>query len=260
MGVQLYESIGKDIEPAQMSIAEHIVIRTRVASDLASISVDESQSNLWSVNATYKALPNSFASLIFDLGPKSLHYWIFNRAIRRTLEPVPDFFVAGLPAGTTTGVLRQHLMRLNSSIPCEEIDSGAFPSSCPGDRPFTMSWPRVIDTDVRICVPGNYTASPWTLSRSRQDHIEEMCIDIKDTSISPGLSLNSVNPPQNTSYTIRCTAKTTRGYFELGNDWNNNTYGSLLDRWPNTVQMVENFNDWSDTDQGGYIPSEVWVR
>jgi hypothetical protein len=195
-GVQLYQAIGRDIEPAQMAIAEQLVIQSRVASDLLSISIDESQSNLWSVNATYKALPNSFGPLIFDLRPKSLRHWIFDRAraTRITEEPVPDFFVAGLPAGTTTGVLRQHLMRLNSSISCKEIDSGAFPSSCPGDRPFTMSWPRVIDTDVRICVPENYTAFPWTLSRSCQELTEETYIDIKDTSIDPGWGLDSVDP------------------------------------------------------------------
>jgi hypothetical protein len=62
-------------------------------------------------------------------------------------------------------------------------------------------------------------------------------------------------PSQNTSYTIHCTATTTRGYFELGNDWNLNTYGPLLDQWPNRVQMAEDFNDWTLTDLGGYIPS-----
>jgi hypothetical protein len=60
-------------------------------------------------------------------------------------DPVPDFFVAGLPVGATTGVLRQHVMRLNSSVSCEEMDPDDFPSPCPGDRPFTVSWRRVID-------------------------------------------------------------------------------------------------------------------
>jgi hypothetical protein len=263
-GIQLYGPIGRDIEPAQMAVAEHNVIRSQMASDLASISIDESQSNLWSVNATYKATPSVF-DWVFDSQTKSLRYWVFQPYA--LLDLIPDFFVAGLPVGTTTGVLRQHLMRLNSSVSCEEIDRGDFPSPCPGDRPFVVSWEGVIDTDVRICVPGNYTAVPWTLSRSRQEHTEEMYVDIKDTNVpSQGVTdWDSANPPFNTSSTIHCTAMTTRGYFELGNDWNNNTYGPLLEQWPNTAEMAENFHDWTDTGGWGagdpevepYVPSDM---
>jgi hypothetical protein len=265
-GVRLYESIGRDIEPAQMAIAEHIVVRSRMASDLASISIDESQSNLWSANTTYKAKPFIFG-WVSDSQTKSLRYWVFQGYPRE--DPIPDFFVAGLPTGTTTGVLRQHLMRLNSSLSCEEIGPGDFPSRCPGDRPFIVSWEGVIGTDVRICVPGNYTAFPWTLSRSRQEHTEEMYIDIKDTNIPSRADADwdAADPPFSTSSTIRCKATTTRGYFELGNDWNNNTYGPLLEHWPNTAEMAENFNDWtptgsesiSDPEYESYVPSDVYV-
>ena len=253
-----------------MAIAEHLVIRYRMASELASISARETQSNLWSVNATYKASLKDLGGP-FYIGPKSLDYWVFPRGALSNApsDTIPDFFVAGLPVETTTGVLCQHLMRLNSSTSCEEIDPDDFPSTCPGDRPFTVFWQRIMDIDVRICVPGNYTAFPWTLSRSRQEHTEEMYIDIKDISIdnSPE-SWNSGNPQYNISYTIRCTAKTTRGYFELGNDWNNNTYGPLLEQWPNKAQMAEQFNDWTDTGVWGsswdevepYVPSDVYVR
>jgi hypothetical protein len=256
-GMTLYRPIGRDIEPAQMAMAEHLVIRSRMASELASISIDESQSTLWSVNATFDV--NPFVSdRGFDSQTKSLRYRVFQHNLR-------DFFVAGLPINTTTGVLRQHLMRLNSSLSCEEIDPGNFPSPCSGDRPFVVSWEGVIDTDVRICVPGNYTAVPWTLSRSRQEHTEEMYIDIKNTDIPSNAEWNSTNPRFNTSSTIRCTAMTTRGYFELGNDWNNNTYGPLLEQWPDTAEMAENFNDWTDTSGShgerskveSYVPSDM---
>jgi hypothetical protein len=249
-----------------MAIAEHLVIRSQMASALASITVDEPQSNIWSVNATYKPRVEDFGRP-FYIEPKSLRYWVFppGALYTVTLDTVPDFFVAGLPVGTTTGVLRQHLMRLNSSLSCEEIDPSDFPSPCPGDRPFTVSWKRVVDTDVRVCVPGNYTASPWTLSRNRQEHTEEMYIDVNNTSI--GELSSSENPRLNTSYTIRCIARTTRGYFELGNDWNNYIYGPLLEQWPNPEQMADKFNDWTDTSGHGssqekvksYVPSDVYV-
>ncbi|KAF1972492.1 hypothetical protein BU23DRAFT_599579 [Bimuria novae-zelandiae CBS 107.79] len=34
------------------------------------------------------------------------------------------------------------------------------------------------ETDVKICVPGNNTASPWTLSRNRQEHSDGIYLDI----------------------------------------------------------------------------------
>jgi hypothetical protein len=269
-GSQLYEPIGKDIEPAQMATAEHLVLRSRVVSELASITVDEPQSNLWSANATYRPGLNHVREPLY-IEPRSLRYWEFRRGglWPATSDDVPDFFVAGLPAGTTTGVLRQHLMRLNSSVSCEEIDPGDFPSPCPGDQPFTVFWNRVMDTDVRVCVPGNFSAFPWRLSRSRQEHAEELYIDLKDTSVGDGWEdTESENPMWNTSYIIHCRATTTRGYFELGNDRNKDMYGPLLEKWPSREQMAENYNDWTDTagyygsnsrQEPPYVPSDVYV-
>jgi hypothetical protein len=246
-----------------MAIAGHITVRSRMASELASISMDEALSNLWRVNATDEDEYDGFQE--FDSEKKSLRYWVFKPYNTYRSTP-PDFFVAGLSADTTTGVLRQHLMRLNSSISCEEIDTGDFPSPCPGDRPFTVSWERVTNKDVNICVPGNYTAFPWKLSRSRQEHVEELYIDIKDIFIPSAAGATAADPDFNTSSTIRCSARTTRGYFELGNIWNNNTYGPygpLLEQWPNPTQIMENFNDWTDTepsnkkDQQPYFPSDM---
>jgi hypothetical protein len=194
---------------------------------------------------------------------KSLRYWASQR-YDSSYPITPKFFVAGLPADTTTGVLRQHLMRLNSSIECKEIDPGMFPSPCPGNRPFTVSWERVLNTDVSICVPGDYTAFPWTLNHSRQEHLEEIYIDINDTNVPLDTTWDSPDSPFNTSSITRCTANTTRGYFELCNIWNNNTYGPLLGQWPSPIQMMESFNDWTDTETWGkdpqpYVPSDNYV-
>ena len=38
----------------------------------------------------------------------------------------PTFFVSAIPNATTTGVLREHAMRLNSSVQCSNIDDADF--------------------------------------------------------------------------------------------------------------------------------------
>jgi hypothetical protein len=98
---------------------------------------------------------------------------------------------------------------------------------------------------------------PWTRSRDRQDLTEELYLDLVDVG---GLFGTIGERLTNISAAIRCEAKTTRGYFELGNTWINNTYSKLLDRWPSREQMLDSSNDWVDYDygkSGGFVPSEM---
>ena len=251
-GDELYRYTGRDVEPGTMAIVEHLPMLSRVISDLASLSDSESQLRLWSLDPKYDR-QDDWRGMGFV--PDSLAYWLFRKTYYLAAEdPIPDFFVTGFPRETTTGVLRQHLMRLNSSVTCKEMNSSDFPTPCPGEKPLTVSWQGVWRKSVRVCVPGNYTAFPWTYTRSRQDHVEEMFIDVNSTGIRDPI-WSMADPRFNTRYSIHCTATTTRGYFELGNDWNNNTYGPLLEKWPTVEQMAENFNDWT---QWGH-PSEMYV-
>jgi hypothetical protein len=73
--------------------------------------------------------------------------------------------------------------------------------------------------------------------------------------VDSGRNIQTVNA------TIRCEAKTTRGFFELGNIWNNDTYGSLLGQWPSRGAMLEEFNDWVATSLSGngFVPTEQYV-
>lgn len=144
------------------------------------------------------------------------------------------FFTAALPVGTETGVLRHHAMRFNSTIKCETVPSSRFPSNCPGARPFTAAFERPRLLDVKVCVPGEYGASPWTLSRNRQDIIEEIFLNLTSTR---ELSARETN------FTLHCTTSTTRGYFELGNQHNDLQYGPLKEQWPSSEDLKQNFND-----------------
>jgi len=241
-GTELYEEIGRDLEPGTMAIVEHLPMLSRVISGLASLSDEESQFRMWSVDATYKEADKWSGWGIPD---DSLFHWLFWRRTRLDTDPYPDFFVAGIPRGTTTGVLRQLVMRLNSSVVCDEVDPNDFPSPCPSDKPLTVFWEGVFEKNVRICVPGNYTAFPWTPSRDHQDLVEEIYINVNHTRIAHPYRRQEepLSTLSNASYSIRCTATTTRGYFELGNYHNNNTYGPLLEQWPDTKQMTVAFNN-----------------
>lgn len=118
-----------------------------------------------------------------------------------------NFFVSSLPFNANTGVLREHAMRLNSSVECKQIDRAAYPETCSGAQPFTKSYTVQNAVEVRICVPGKMGTSPWSLKRNREDVSEELYMSLWVDG-GPGRADSNV--------TVRCEAKTTRGFFELG--------------------------------------------
>lgn len=139
-------------------------------------------------------------------------------------------------------------MRLNSSVECQRIQRAAFPSPCPGDRPFTRIFSHG-NNATRICAPGLRRLSSWTMSRSRQDIVGELYIDILERlDIGRRNILGYRNLTSN--YTLRCTASTTRSYFELGNYRNNNTWGPLLEKWPSPEEMATVYNNYIDHSSG----------
>ncbi|KAF2826191.1 hypothetical protein CC86DRAFT_293228 [Ophiobolus disseminans] len=246
--------IGQDVEPAQMALIYHNKFIPRLKSDFVSISLDEEQPTLWSDETTEKEWAGSryFNDPRLGREYRSLRRWLPGYASQDKV--LPRFFVAGLEANSTTGVLRQHLMRFNSSVRCSEIDRTSFPTTCPGEGPFSVSLKRANDTTLRVCVPGKIGIFPWTLSRNRQTITEELFLDMWDGDASGTLSSNN---DRNISGTVRCETNTTRGYFELGSR-RKSTYGPLLDRWPGREEMQHDFNDWVDaySSSDDFIPSE----
>lgn len=163
------------------------------------------------------------------------------------------YFVSAFPNNTDTGVLREHVMRLNSSAECELIDETAFPKTCDGPDPLLASYSSQVkpqypkftgfgNFNIDVCVPGNQSASPWTLSRDRQDIAEDLYINVHvdyETFIAWGY-LEFEGRPVN--FTVHCTANTTRGYFELPNFRNDFTPGPLLEKWPDNETLWNEFN------------------
>ncbi|WXC52628.1 hypothetical protein QX201_012291 [Fusarium graminearum] len=96
-----------------------------------------------------------------------------------------------------------------------------------------------------VCVEGNHSDVPWTRSRDRQDIHETMWLRLEvaqqpDGSREDGQALLE----DVTAFNLSCRASSTRGYFELGNHWNNQVFGPLLDKWPTRDDIRKNFNDY----------------
>jgi hypothetical protein len=247
-----YETIGVDIEPVQMADIYYQDILPRITADLASVSVEAYQPSIWSDYMT-KGLQDNMNRDHTSSKTTPLHNWIFQSSSSKLEDQWGSrFFLAGIPSNTTTGILREHAMRLNSSVACSKIERTSFPASCPGEEPFTASFEMTNDISMRICVPGKLGVFPWTLSRSRQDIVEEVYLDMWDT-----YQYRAANSDgDDTNVTVHCEVKTTRGYFELGNLRNNGTYGPLLQDWPDADVMARDFNDLVSDGTTAFVPTE----
>jgi hypothetical protein len=184
------------------------------------------------------------------------------------LQPLPrlddqligkwNFFASAFPSNVDTGVLRYYAMRMNSSIHCESVSKDIFPNTCPGPKSLQgfISLPVLNMTDstddsyveppvtVRWCVPGAYDSSPWETIRDRQDIGEVLFIDLDKPPTG-----NYSHFFEGGSFTTRCSAKSTRGIFELPNYHNNFRAGPLLEKAPVPQSHSPTTNDDYDEDQ-----------
>ena len=214
-----------------------------VIKSLATVTDMHNQVHLWHDPSTDWSGVDSHGNNAFS----NTFYWPYN------LYKRSGYFVSALPNNTITDILRQHAMRLNSSVDCTLIDESDFPETCSGPNPLVASYisqdtPIFRDPEtfgnftVDICVPGDSHASPWTLSRDRQDISEELFIKVHiplETYIE-WTYYGGIDEASN--FTVQCTANTTRGYFELGNVQNNLTAGPLIEKWPDNVTLWNDFN------------------
>lgn len=146
---------------------------------------------------------------------------------------VPQFWAAAVPVGIQTGILNEHALGFQSDAACKLINQSAFPSNCSGSLPFTVDYQNT-NISVKLCVPGNFTTFPWTLSRDEQSITEDLYMYISAVRIY-GLNSNT---------TFHCQATTNRSYFELPNDRNNGG-GNKVTTWPQSAEDLAGFNDYS---------------
>ncbi len=233
-----------DAEPGWLAWFPRGLVVPRVMRKLYDVDSKDIQSYLWPETGPGEGtLPLDFSSI----DDNDFSWFGYSQA--------PPFYAAALPRGATTGVLRYHALRQHTAVGCQAISTRDFPSTCPGDSPFTTSLSGA-GMYIKICVPGVSDRSPWTLSRSRQDLVEDLWID---SYFGGEDSLSAARK----NFTVRCTSNATRGYFEVGSKHNGNMPGPLLETWPSRETLLADFNDFvaSPPDPRGdayaQVPSET---
>lgn len=135
-------------------------------------------------------------------------------------------FVSNLASTLNTGLAVNHAFRFNSSVDCVTVEESAYPQSCSGFTASTTLNPSSEsgeDQIFKVCVPGDMHRFPWNMTRNRQDISEELYFHFNSAAAS---SLSNAS----SSFTRRCTANTTAGYFQLPNN-QNSTFGPLLEEF-----------------------------
>ncbi|KAK0642342.1 hypothetical protein DIS24_g9124 [Lasiodiplodia hormozganensis] len=160
----------------------------------------------------------------------------------RNDEPVQEHFwdpsqvfMAEIPFGYNTGFKRAYIPRFNTSIDYDNITmSDTAPDGCFTDEDDSNSikfgYDYVdeedshLDWHVRTCMSSSALKTPiMNGTRDRQDFEEVFYLNI-----STAISWKEYHA----SNIFRVRARTTIGYFELPNNYNDGTHGPLLDKFP----------------------------
>ncbi|KAJ7020729.1 hypothetical protein C8F04DRAFT_1274646 [Mycena alexandri] len=194
-----------DAEPGAISLLPHNLIVADVASSIVAVTNLDQQPNLW-VDNPYARVDQNIDAFV-NQPARGMFFWYAPAGS----HPKDTYFVSALQNGTTTGVLRQHAIRMNSSASCESIPRTSFPALCGGARPVEAAFKNEF-IDLRAACLGK-----------------------------PGPNLTSYAA---TNFTTKCTAGSSRGYFELGNYFNGFAYGPLLQEWPAPEVIASDFNNY----------------
>lgn len=220
---------GYDPQPSDMAYAPGNLIARQVRHQLPTFT------NLRTVDHIWPNLAGMGDNWVMNLG-NTLYYYQ-----KTGINGIP-FYVSNFPQSFSTGVLREHAIRFNSTVSCEEVPRSSFPDVCAGAKPLAGEFSNR-ETQNRFCVPGDYTVTPWTIDRNRQDIMEELWVDNYIPYGSQILDVEDLATSNVRNLTLYCVAKTTRGYFELPNFHNEGEAGPLLTEWPSEEVLEADFSD-----------------
>lgn len=182
------------------------------------------------------------------LDSKLTEQCLFGAATLGQISKLLNPYFAQLPAGFHTGVIKQFLPRMNSTVQWKSVPVEAMPFNC-ATLPdgfyvhySNSTWPPESDGNliggapknwsIEACMPGNQSASPWKSTFERQDFMEELYLNI--SVMGYDWQGGSRDPPLSGGI-FKVTSNTTAGYFELPNHMNEGRAGQLLDGDPESL-------------------------
>lgn len=157
-------------------------------------------------------------------------------------------FLAQLPVGYHTGVIKQYIPRINSTVRWETLPRADMPAGC-GEMPdsfyvhyanatlpseaslgYIGGQPR--NWSIQACMPGNQSMPAWSNTYKRQDFTEVLYLNISVMGYEDDLDpVQSFDSPT-TGGVFKITSDTTTGYFELPNYMNGGQAGPIIDGVP----------------------------
>lgn len=163
-----------------------------------------------------------------------------NTATLSNVSELSSPFLAQLPVGYHTGLVKQFSLRINSTVTWETILSpDEIPADCNGGtvNSFYARYANATSDShwsIEACVPGYQHLSPWKHTYSRQDFTEVLYLNISVVGYGDsGLDYEAEGYDFSTIGGIfKITSETTAGYFELPNYMNRGQAGSLIDGDP----------------------------
>jgi hypothetical protein len=199
---------------------------------LTSVSRSDPQVRLWSssgaVNCTDGISPGHRAC-------------VFGQVSLTNMAALDDPFVAQLPAGYSSGLVRQFLPRVNSSATRTRISQAEFPSNCSYGDSFFANYSNTVENGYMYgepvasswhliaCMPGSQPTRPTNCMNGPKEISEQLYLNI--SAYDPANSPN--DDPDSWSGLFKITLNTTSGYFEMPNYMNNRLPGPLLSDSPN---------------------------
>ncbi|KAK2031862.1 hypothetical protein LX32DRAFT_612935 [Colletotrichum zoysiae] len=209
------QKVGKDAEPVLLRETSAPLIVGAVRSKMVNITSADIQENLWRDGDTQRSFMTGEAQAYNE-----------------------SFWVSAVPSGATTGPLRQHSIRLSSSVGCQAAGRDAFPVSCDGYATSLEGFGVV----VRTCMPGSRENTDNGIPPRRRRDVEETLFIDAQIGAEAARSKDFLPEPAE-NVTIKCVARTTRAFFEIGNLHTGTRPSGIVDEWPADEDMAH-FHDY----------------
>ncbi|KAM7210786.1 hypothetical protein V8F06_013833 [Rhypophila decipiens] len=207
------DQIGASPAPDDIQALPATNVMTKLRQAIIATHPDEWQQDAW------------FAYRLGDWGRSS---WAGDKA---------RFFATSLKRNTTTGLVRNLALRMDSEFECGGLGGYSepwYPEDCPSGEAYPFRHPRL---ELDICIQGNGTGSrdgkhvsPWTNTTDTQVITEQIYVRMPDFEVNNNYEGELQRDFWDWDRDYHCNVTTRLGFFVLGNDMNNNDFSPRLER------------------------------